>query len=198
MSLNATKDPEFGKCPPLVAGGVPGWWDLMSHLKAWSFPMYICKFAHGWQSSYEQPNSSLSILHISPEGALGAELQTCLVLTQPSAPGAPSLHRPSQRSSETPLLNTTAGKDTGKNWFLKFSNTIQAGFNHWIILWHDSSLFKPENWVLRVQQGQAAHDKPRVTWVSLPPPLIPNNEEQRFTGDLMPALCIFTLLHNDQ
>lgn len=63
--------------------------------------MCICKFMHGWQSSYEQPGFSLSLLHISKKGALGAEgkqesdpvLQTCLALPQPLTPGAQSSHR---------------------------------------------------------------------------------------------------------
>lgn len=73
MSLKAVKETEFGKCPHLLVGGMPDWWDLTSHLKAWSLPMCTCKFTHGWRSSYGQSGFSLSLLHISRKGALGAE-----------------------------------------------------------------------------------------------------------------------------
>lgn len=95
---------------------------------------------------------------VSPRFSLHAEskqesdpmLQTYLALTQLLAPGDKSLHTPSHRSSYTLLVKRQCWKGHWKKiGFWKF--WIQARFNHWIMLWHDSSLVKPEHPVLTIQ-----------------------------------------------
>lgn len=94
---------------PTLAGWWNLWrWKLMSHLNACLYPSPSVNL---FVSDRRQSGLTLSLLHISKKGALGAEgkpesdpiLQTCLALTQSLAPAAQSLHR--QTFSEV-LLNS--------------------------------------------------------------------------------------------